>query len=279
MGLTVLVNGLLGKRQLGALRRQGPRDPRDKLYTPGSRTGKRLVAAGPDNIVTVAPFVPVMYDQGPTGSCVMNAIPNCMGTVESVQGLEYKPRARRAGYYLGRRKDGLHGQDGGMYTDTGFWLVNKYGLPSEAIWPWSLARLNQVVPAHVVLDGHQSSGLVYEYIRGNALERHTLVRAAHEEGLPVYAASPVGRAFMRHRGGVFDAVESPEGGHAFMLVSAGYDGTNPLHEVWNSWGLGWGASGRAWVGPRFFETLYDLVVVHGWKRSARQRAQLTGGRA
>lgn len=277
MSIFTVIRGIARARKLGALRRHGPRDPRDKLYTPGHRTGVRLAAAGPDSIVTVVPHVPAMFDQGGSGSCVMQTLVNAMGTVEAAQGLKPVLGSRRAGYYLGRRKDDLHHQDGGMYSETAFWLARKYGLPSESVWGWSELTLNQPVPGHIVLEGHQRADLNYEFLRGNAVERHALVRAAHEEGLPVYADAPVGRAFMRHRGGVFDSVESPEGGHAFLLVSSGYDGRTPIHELWNSWGLDWANGGRTWVGPKFFETIGNLVVVHGWKRSARQRALLAGG--
>lgn len=283
MSVATVFRGLLGKRKFGALRRK-QRDPLDKLYTPGDRLGLKAAGKAPklgklDDWVSIEKNIPQLYDQGATGSCVWQALANAIAASEIAQGLPYDPPSRREGYRLTRTKDGIEG-DEGCYPDTAFQLAARYGVASELIFPWSELRINENPSASVIFAGDSRRGLTYEYLRGTPAELHLLVREAHAEGLPVFAAAQVGRSFQRFLGGgVYDTVDpNPVGGHAFLLVTSAREGQTPLHKLWNSWG-DWADQGTCWIGPRFFSTIDVLAVVHGWKRSARQREQLTGVKA
>lgn len=270
MTLGTLIGSKLGKRKLGWWPRRGLPDPRDVLFYPGRKLVGAKVAFGDE--MTLKNFCPPMFDQGYSGSCVLQTIKGGVETIEREQGLAEVPTAVRPPYYLARRKDDLHRQDAGCYSDTAFKVWNKYGAPPEHAFPWNLARMNQPPPATTILLGDQRRGLRYEYIRGSVTQRHQLVDEALREGLPVYAAGMVGNAFRAYRGGVLDTAEyRPDGGHAFLIVGRAMDGITPLKQIRNSWGVDWGMEGYGWVGPRFFADIMELVVVHGWKRSARAR--------
>lgn len=269
MSILVYAGGLFGKRKLAWLPRHGPPDPRDLVYQPGARTGVKGSRSALTGEVSVKRWCPPVFDQGYSGSCVWQAIAAVVSTLETAQGLKLDIIARRSGYYLARRKDGIT-DDGGCYTDTSFSLFRKYGCPSESAFPWTTLKINEAPNAGTILLGDTRRGCTYEYIRGNVTERHLLADAALAEGLPVYATAMVGQAFRAYRGGVLDTVDSrPEGGHAFAVVGSAKDGSAPLKEIRNSWGTDWGQGGYAWVGPKFFAECRELVIVHDWKRSAR----------
>lgn len=82
------------------------------------------------------------------------------------------------------------------------------------------------------------------------------VKGALARGVPVIFAMPAPADFKAFRGdGVYGRAEKPDraGYHAMAIV--GYDEDRQALRIMNSWGLGWGDKGYAWIGYDTFKLL------------------------
>lgn len=272
MSVVTVVAGLAGKRKLG-WKRNAPDE--DDLVLNASALMTRATRSP---IFTLEAFVPGVYNQGATGSCVAQAIAAAIGIRESAAGLPYETArdgiSRRALYLLSRYSHGDHKEDGGTYIRSALSIMRKHGCPLESAFPWSQLKINQVPPATAIAGGYERSGLTYEAIVAAGDAKLEQVQLAIGARLPVVFGVMLPESFGSHRGADIyhpRATERRIGGHAMVIVGTRADG---CVRILNSWGRGWGDGGLAWVSPEWAASAFrDLTVMHGWKRERETKVR------
>lgn len=213
-------------------------------------------------------YLPTIYDQGATNSCVANAFALAIGIVETVLGLPYEPVSRRDVYYRSRFADKIKGDLGSRIATTAR-VVRKWGAALEEDVPFSSIRIDKPPPASALMDGFERSGLVYERIfaTGNQLLAELVL--ATQQGRPVVFGGPLVKRYYDHRGsGTLVAPKAGEtitGRHAQVLVRFMPDGRP---RIANSWGRAWGDGGLAyWSADYLLEHCRDFTVIRDWRRA------------
>jgi len=144
-------------------------------------------------------------------------------------------------YKLGRASIGVEDTDAGMSFEAMATAVTRFGLCSEAVWPFSLARINSRVSGTALHDGYDRRGLrgYYSIDRGDAGG----VRRALAKGFPVVGAWAVDRMFQLDSGP--ELIDLPDrdivGNHAMVIEDYGADGTFGLL---NHYDISWRNDGR-----------------------------------
>lgn len=211
-------------------------------------------------------------DQGATNECVGEMASALMTIMESIAGLPLDPASPRAAYRQSVRAhtaDGATLLDGGTYLRSCLSQVSKRGCPSLAMWPRNSLKVMAPIPAGIRAMGAERRGLRYEFLRtATNAAMLDLVDAAIASHRPVGYGGPVTQRYQRHRGSVpFDArlrkSDVIVGGHARVQVSMRRE--DGAYRERNSWGLGWGDGGYAWMLADTVDRS-DVVVVSGWAR-------------
>lgn len=234
-------------------------DERDVTWTP-----KATARPAKLPLLSLERFIPKILNQGATGSCVGQAVESSIAIRESLLGLPYNPPSARAVYLMARATHGSLKDDSGTYPRAAWKVLGKHGCPLKNEWPWDAAKINDIPPSVMLLNGFKNSGFRYEHIfeLGNAkLER---IRLAIGEGYPVFFGTEVHDGFALHTGpGVYAPRGRSLGGHAMVIVgSRPEDGA---FRVLNSWGRSWGDGGLAWVDPMWVMAEFrDLTIARGW---------------
>jgi hypothetical protein len=173
--------------------------------------------------------------------------------------------SRLFGYYLARAYGHTTGFDSGTHLRAFFAAVNKFGFPSEELWPYSdeqsgaapmFTRMPSSAAFRVAFD--QRSPTVYRRIFDEGAMRLVTVRRAIAAGHVVCFGTEVSQDFVDGRLGS-EPLRPPSqdvGGHAMCVAE--YDGNT--FGVVNSWGRTFGHNGWctfsddyiAWSGSRDF---------------------------
>jgi len=187
-------------------------------------------------------------------SCSGNA---CADSVEIVEAVEEEtlailenrqPRpvtqlSRLFVYTLARNLRQKIAEDGGSYIRDNFEVLSRYGICSEAAWPY-LEEKVYVAPSLLAMReaaGHR----IHEYyqIRETGEDRVVAILAALRGKHPVVFGTDIIQAFLdnvKSLAPVPRPVGTPVGGHAMIIVGH-FPGQGFL--VRNSWGVGWGDNG------------------------------------
>lgn len=223
-------------RNHGCLR--SPEDPHD--WKLGTLLGKSPTIPGVERIDFRAAHD--ILDQGPTSSCVAQAI---AGQVRLTARLAGKPIGlpARKGIYSPARLLDMPGEplaDVGCTPRNGYKACAKVGLVAEERFPFTFDSVNDPLPWDVARAGAGAQlieGKDVGYWRAftGAEIRQALVR-----GLPVTFGMPVDDAYEAYFGGVYEGrAGAIRGYHAQMIV-----GFAPgIFFVANSWGTSWGEAG------------------------------------
>lgn len=144
-------------------------------------------------------------------------------------------------YKLGRASIGVEDIDAGMSFQATATAVTRFGLCSEAAWPFNLMHVNSRVSGSALHDGYDRRGLrgYYSIDRSDSDGvRHALAR-----GIPVVGAWAVDQEFESNSGSVL--IDTPSdaivGNHAMVIEDYAADGTFGLL---NHYDVGWRAGGR-----------------------------------
>ena len=193
-------------------------------------------------IVDLQPICSPVEDQGSVGSCTGNAL---AGGIEALMVKNKKPFmnvSRLFIYYNERAKEGTVGQDAGAQIRDGVKTLAKYGVCSEALWPYIPAKFKNK-PSKVCY----KQALDYQitsYARLNTLNDMMSCLAS---GFPFVFGFSVYEGFESPevaQTGIVNMPKSGErmlGGHAVLAV--GYRQDEDRFLVRNSWGTGWGMKG------------------------------------
>jgi uncharacterized caspase-like protein len=213
-------------------------DPSDGIYQPAPAT---LAALPPS--VDWRPLCPEVYDSGQIGSVVAQAIAGGLEFSRRRQGLEVFTPSRLFIYYVAREAAGTQDQDAGATYAAALRAVNRYGAPPESEWPYLTEKFTQRPPRRVYQAAARHAAIAYKRVRGQPEQ----VKACLAEGYPVLLGFPVYNSFMSTEVAQTGRVPVPHdddlliGGHAVMIV--GYEDSEEVFIVRNSWGKRWGADG------------------------------------
>jgi len=193
---------------------------------------------------------PVPYDQGSLGSCTGNGVAYVDKYAEqasqAVRTCPVADRSRLFIYFYERYIEGTVGQDAGAAIRDGIKALNRYGAPSEAIWPYVIKKFKTAPTAAARKEAGLHKATTYGRVaRSWDTICRTLVSFPMVFGFTVYdsfesdAVAQTGMVPMPAKG------EGVLGGHC--VVAIGYDRLKGLVLVRNSWGTGWGLSGHCWM--------------------------------
>lgn len=217
-------------------------DSRDHLF------GTGVLEQGPGDL---RHLIRSVFNQGPTNSCVANAICSGIAMRRVARGLSWAPPSRIFAYRsavlslgeYGRLPDGKLADAGCRPRDAMRGLA-KAGAPNEDEWPFSRAQL-QVAPPWSVR--RRAIDLGFRYYRCNGLED---IRLALSLGYPVTAGFQVDQAFRSSHGPAliedFDASDIA-GGHMMLLVAEGPE--RDRFTLLNSYGAGYRSGGFVDISP------------------------------
>lgn len=266
MTVQTIARALLRRRGSGFIADKP--DPEARVWSP--------LAGGPrlppdwDEKRGLEAYVPTIYDQGASNSCVAQAFALAIGTLECLLGLPYEPVSRRDLYYRSRFADGIQGDVGSRIATTAR-VARKWGIAKESDWPFSSIRIDQPTPVSALVEGYERSGLVYEKVTAQGDKLIEALKSATMMGYPVVFGGPLVKRYSDFTGkGTLTppkAGETITGLHAQTLLRLDVFGRG---RVANSWGYGWGDRGLAWWTPGYFvEHCRDFTIIRDWRR-ARQ---------
>lgn len=278
-----------------------PDPPKAPAETPDRLLGSLRLSSVFPRATSLRHLVLSVLDQGGIESCVANAVAQAIRisqvrialgratTGDEVErALSIPLGSRLFAYWFARSYHGAQDVDIGTHLRSCFAAVQKFGIPPEAIWPYSDSRAPAVlvggvggewVPASgaasapfarmpggnaIRLAFDQHAPTTYNRIDDPGYDRVDAMKRAISSGYAVAFGTVIGRGF---RDNAFDAstpLDPPPaseavGGHA--MVAIGYDGD--AFEIVNSWGTGWGAEGYALLSSEYlaWEETRDLWVV------------------
>jgi len=189
-------------------------------------------------------------DQGPTESCVGNAIANAIEVRLRKLGYLAEPRPSALAIYtyaraLGRLTPATKLTDTGSFPRLAMKSLREWGVPNETRWPFDASHVNDELPWDV--QQQASAFRVTAWYRIDAVGRERVDAICHAlaQGYPVVFGMDVDQAFLDAWGpGVLDAPHGDIiGGH--MLAIVGYKTVNATRtlRIINSWGRTWGDHG------------------------------------
>lgn len=224
---------------------------------PDSRDHKRprLAVEKLPPIIDLRPKCSQVYDQGQLGSCTGHAGAEA---AKWVMNLRFEP-SRLFLYYAVRMIEGTVELDSGAEMRAVCDALHKYGICPESYWPYDISKFAKKPTKKACTSAEKYKIAEYATFDGDTIDDTRQIRAylARRE-LPVLIGIDVYSSF--ESGEVADtgvvpmpdtAAEQYFGGHAVLIV--GYDDTQKVLIVRNSWGDGWGDKG-------YFYLPYDYVT-------------------
>jgi len=225
-------------------------DHRDKLFTASS------AVILPDYIAPLSVNNQV-EDQGQLGSCTGNAATTALEIILGT-GVQY---SRLMAYYTARKIENNTKYDDGAYIRDVIKGICKYGVATEAVWPYIIERFARKPSTRAYKNAKLIPPMIRSYQR---LDTITDIKTALALRIPVVFGFSVPEYFMSDEVATTGWVRLPTdedyivGGHAVTAV--GYDERDvkePYVWVRNSWGTGWGLNG-------------DFKMPYGWFEDPRR---------
>lgn len=194
--------------------------------------------------------LPPVYDQGPLGSCVSNAV------CAVLAGRRPVTYSRLFNYFVSRGLDAIRDrnpsylvEDSGIYVVTGLEAATSYGLPKETLWPYNPPGFATLPAASVFMEAYKNRNFSYARVAPTL----DALRSVLGQGDAVIFGIWVYESFLNTGpdGIVPVPIGSNLGGHCMVLV--GYDDGKRRFTVRNSWGSGWGDRGHCYLS-------YEIVI-------------------
>lgn len=202
------------------------------------------------------------------GSCVANAWCDMMEVLIGLESGSKTPPpqlSRLFLYWISRYLTGDTDKDEGTYLRAAAQQLKNIGIFEEKFFPYDPKN---VFPKKVETDlytmasNNRLSGFYRLSSDGEqrARELELAIRANH----PAVFGTPVGTEFQKYRGGghVLHRPDSWSGRHAMMALGIRWRNSRRQYLWRNSWGEGWGDSGKCWVdeGYMLWSETEDLWV-------------------
>ena len=217
-------------------------DARDIHYAPTIANPADLPKAV--DLTKVFSTIPIL-NQGNLGSCTANALAVCNMAAQIKENKDnpFIP-SRLFIYYNERLMEGTINEDSGAMIRTGIKSLLRQGAPTEAEWPYRVAKFRTKPPIAVYKDAANTQLLTYARINNRSLNDLMSVIAS---GLPFVFGFSVYESFESmdvERTGLYKPDPMDEqiiGGHA--VAAFGYDQKEQTFTIRNSWGAAWGLGG------------------------------------
>jgi len=224
-------------------------DHRDFKY----RASKPVIMSLPPK-TDLRPGCPPIDNQFDLGSCTANSVGGLCEFVDKKIGTDevIKP-SRLFIYYNTRKIEGTVGEDSGAYLRDVMKAINRWGYPSEELWPYETTKFTRKPPSSVYDAAKPSRIEAYSRVEQNI--KH--MKACLAEGFPFVLGFTVYESFESEsvtKTGIMTMPMHSEvamGGHAVLAV--GYDDERQKFIVRNSWGEEWGDRG-------YFYMPYDYLI-------------------
>jgi C1A family cysteine protease len=193
--------------------------------------------------VDLRPGCPVVYDQGPLGSCTANAIAAAIQFDRMKQGLPDFTPSRLFIYYNERAMEGTIDYDSGAMIRDGVKSVNRQGACSEPEWPYYIDSFRDRPSDLCYQQAQLDRAVGYQRVTRDL----TQIRACLASGFPMIFGFTVYESFESSqvaRDGIVPMPHRKErvlGGHAVLAV--GYDDGPKRFIIRNSWGPEWAVKG------------------------------------
>jgi C1A family cysteine protease len=194
-------------------------------------------------------------DQGSCGSCTGNAL---AGNVEFLlrKNNDTTDVSRLFIYYNERLLENTVSQDAGAFLRDGIKTLAKHGVCAESLWPYMPKQYSHEPTAECYEDAKKRKIVLYE-----RLLSVSDILSCLAEGYPVVCGIAIYESFESNLTTVTGMVNMPQpsevmlGGHAVMIC--GYDLSDKIFIVRNSWGASWGVQGYFKMPLKYAEQLGD----------------------
>ena len=188
----------------------------------------------------------MIEDQHDLGSCVGNAIANAYELmVRQKYPDQFVELSRLFVYYNARELEGDIANDSGAYIRTGLSAVKKWGICTEALWPYYINRFTVKPTPECYADAAKRK--ITEYYQLATAE--DMIETLNNNQ-PVIIGMSVYESFDRTSKNdpvvaIPDSSDTYLGGHAVTVI--GYDLDRQLFLFKNSYGTGWGDGGYGYI--------------------------------
>ena len=214
-------------------------DARDYLYA-------APLAGFPQGLpvsVDLRPEFQPVYAQGQSNSCTANAIAGAIEFDQRKQGNQEFMPSRLFIYYNARVIEGTTDQEAGAAPRDGIKAVATLGTPPETDWPFDISRYAERPPASAYTDALQDMVSTYLSVSQDIVQ----MKGCLVEGFPFVFGLTIYESFESDEVKQTGVVPMPATGEAaaggHCMVAVGYDDTERVFYVRNSWGSNWGMAG------------------------------------
>jgi hypothetical protein len=254
--ISTLVRGALGRRGTGY---RFPTYPSARETPDFAKLG--LPSRELPESFSLREYVVEVLDQGPTNSCVAQAIAQAMRIQRAFRDEPAPLYSPLFFYFNGRARTGDERFDDGTYVASTFDGILDKGMTEEKYWPfnsWKVNRRPSWNAYRMAADSSQIKGW-YRVYDDDADALLLAIKSAVHAGRPVVAGWRVNKTFLDDRGPA--VVENPSGsmagGHA--MVVTGWDGDNI--EVLSSWSSRWRDGGYVLLSPDYAARCTEATVL------------------
>ena len=199
-------------------------------------------------------------DQGNLGSCTAQAVAGLVEYLERWAKSEYIDVSRLFLYKVTRKLYNLEG-DTGAYLRGTMKALRLFGACPESYYPYDIKRFDDEPPAFCYAFAQNYQGLVYYRLDSSDVSREDVLLRARSllaKGVPFVFGFSVYSSIEQEivtRTGEIPYPSSGDkllGGHAVMAV--GYDSSEKVFLIRNSWGNSWGDGGYGALPDEYFLT-------------------------
>lgn len=179
--------------------------------------------------------LPPAWDQGDLGSCTAFALTGAVYYLSGFVGSQLWL------YYRERLIEHSVKSDSGAMIRDGVKVLNKYGLPPLADWPYDPAKFAIAPPT--LVNSHAGDRKISGYARLDTVHDYRQCLAASTPfvvGITIFEDFESARVAKSGRVRMPAKSETMLGGHAVLVVGYAHDGS---WIVRNSWGPSWGDAG------------------------------------
>ncbi len=233
------------------------KDPRDLLYAVHP---EMLKAPALPPLVDLRPKMSPIQNQGHLGSCVahatngnlefceLSALAENQNAPEVFPDQQFHNFSRLHIYWNARWIDGTTDQDAGTQLRSAILAIRRFGICREDLWPYVESNVFNRPPTACYSEGSQHK-VLFGYRLGNTIGQ---MKQCLAWGYPWIFGISVYSSFMSSDVAGSGVVPMPDpnseslmGGHALCCV--GYDDSQNMFIVRNSWGQEWGKDGYCYI--------------------------------
>lgn len=184
------------------------------------------------------------YDQGQLGSCTANAYAGAVEYDDKLDGGSFGTPSRLAIYYGERLREGSVSEDSGAMGHDAFKDGRKYGVGSEELWAYDIAKFAETPPTSYLDSRSAHKVLDYKHPAPNV----NIFKSILSNDQTIAFGFTVYESFESQQVAETGIVPLPQrreqvlGGHEVLIV--GYLSSYSEYAlVRNSWGTEWGLEG------------------------------------